>query len=128
MSVRRPVDAGYPGHPDARPTFLGVPNRGARVKGGPNQYLRAGSTWPTGRLLKSAPVAAYWSAEISRRLAAAMEGRSKSSVAEEAGIRRATIYSVLDGSTWPDIVTIATLEGVLGVPLWPRWDVGQTHE
>jgi transcriptional regulator with XRE-family HTH domain len=96
------------------------------LKGGPKAYLRAGATWPNGRLLASAPVAAHWAAEISRRLSAALAGRSKSGVAEAAGVARSTLYDVLTGETWPDLVTIAALEEVLELELWPRWGVGRT--
>lgn len=104
-----------------------MPNRGSRVlKGGPSGYLRASATWPNGALRKDAPVAAYWAAEISRRLSAALAGRSKKAVAESVGMARTTLYDVLSGETWPDLVTIAALEEELDVELWPRWAVGQT--
>lgn len=72
----------------------------------------------------SSPPAVFWAAEISRRLGAALVGRSKAAVAKEAGIARSTLYDVLGGETWPDLATIVGLEEVLGVTLWPGWAPG----
>lgn len=106
-----------------------MPNRGSRTRnGGPAAYLRASGRWPNGPLRKDSPTAAYWAAEISRRLATALAGRSKTSVAEQVGMARSTLYDVLSGETWPDLVTIAALEEALEVELWPRWGVGQTSD
>ena len=106
-----------------------MPNRGSRtLKGGPAAYLRASARWPNGPLRKDAPTSAYWAAEISRRLEAALIGRSKSAVAEDVGMARTTLYDVVSGKTWPDLVTIAALEEALGIELWPRWAVGQTQD
>lgn len=41
---------------------------------------------------------------------------------------RSTLYDIKNGTTWPDILSISQLEAVLEVPLWPRWDVGQTAQ
>jgi len=45
--------------------------------------------------------------------------RSIREIATMAGVDRATIGAVLQGKSWPDIVTLAKLEQVLG-SLWPR--------
>lgn len=66
-------------------------------------------------------MATQWAAEFSRRLAGALSGRSKSAVAEEADLARSTIYDLLSGETWPDLVTIGVLEDVLDAELLPRW-------
>lgn len=101
-----------------------MPNRGARTRpGGPKAYLRSGK-WPEGRKLASSPTAVFWAAEISRRLAAALAGRSKTAVAAELGMARSTLYDIVSGETWPDIATIVALEELLEVQLWPRWEPG----
>ena len=106
-----------------------MPNRGSRtLRGGPAAYLRASGRWPNGPIRKDAPTAVYWSAEISRRLAAALVGRSKTALAEEVGMARTTLYDVLSGEKWPDLVTIIALEEALDVELWPRWGIGQTSD
>lgn len=118
---------GSSGDGDATPRFPVVPNRGARTRrGGPKVYLRAGASWPNGKKLASAPVAVFWAAEISRRLAEAIDGRSKSAVAESVGMARSTLYDLLSGETWPDLVSICALEEELDTALWPRWGVGET--
>jgi len=52
-------------------------------------------------------------------LRTAIGERSIREVAIMAGVDRATIGAVLQGKSWPDIVTLAKLEHELG-PLWPR--------
>lgn len=106
--------------------FVAVPNRGTRIRpGGPSAYLVSG-TWPDGVLEADAPVAVHWAAEVSRRLGAALQGRSKRAVASESGLARSTIYVVLAGDTWVDLATLGTLEEFLGVELFPRWPNGAT--
>jgi len=45
--------------------------------------------------------------------------RSIREIATMTGVDRATVGAVLQGKSWPDIVTLAKLEHELG-PLWPR--------
>lgn len=95
----------------------GVPPR-RNPTGPPREYLAAGE-WPDGRLKKSAPVAAQYALEVSRRLRAATEDRPLAAVAEEAAIARSTLYDLLQGRTWADLQSLAKLETVLGHRLWP---------
>jgi hypothetical protein len=53
-------------------------------------------------------------------LSTALEGRNKSEVAQAADIRRSTLYDILGGNTWADMVTLAKLEACLATALWPR--------
>ena len=103
-----------------------MPNRG-RVQGHPRDYLRSG-TWPDGTIRKGAPAAVWWAAEISKRLAAALdddrEQRTLSELALEVDLARSTIYKMTDGSSWPDVVSIVKLQDALGVKLWPDWEPG----
>ena len=104
----------------ATPTIATVTNRGNRVKpGGPAAYITAG-TWPDGTIAADAPHAIHWAAEISRRLKAALSNTSTTAVAAELGIARSTLYDIINGTTWPDFVTIADLEAVLDIELLPR--------
>ncbi|HEX4402888.1 MAG TPA: helix-turn-helix transcriptional regulator [Galbitalea sp.] len=61
-------------------------------------------------------------AEIARQLAlrlrAAMKGASLRETARATGVDRATIGTILNGGSWPDIITLAKLEREFG-PLWP---------
>ncbi|PWC06567.1 helix-turn-helix domain-containing protein [Mycetocola zhujimingii] len=63
-------------------------------------------------------------AEVARRFAlslqAALGNRSQREIARITGVDRATIGTVLAGSTWPDLATIAKLEIGLGRRLWPE--------
>lgn len=56
---------------------------------------------------------------LSCRLREAMNGRSARDVGRTAGIDYTTVSAVLNGTTWPDLMTIARLEAALGCDLWP---------
>ena len=62
-------------------------------------------------------------AEVARQLAlrlrAAIGGRSLRSLKASTGIEHTTIAAVLNGTTWPDLATIARLELGLEADLWP---------
>ena len=77
--------------------------------------------WPDGKIHNNAPTATYWAAEIAKRLRIAVDGSSKSDVAAEAEIARSTLYDLLNGEAWPDVVTVVKLQDALGVELWPAW-------
>jgi len=72
--------------------------------------------WPT--MPSDDPVA-----EVARQLALNLEraigGRSVREVARITGVDRATVGAVLNGLSWPDIVTLAKLESGLDASLWP---------
>ncbi|MEU6079379.1 helix-turn-helix domain-containing protein [Streptomyces sp. NPDC047108] len=59
---------------------------------------------------------------IARALSEAMERQalSANALASAAGVNRQVITYVLRGETWPDILTLASLEAALGEMLWPR--------
>jgi hypothetical protein len=50
-----------------------------------------------------------------------------SAVARDADVGRQTLYDVLRGTTWPDVVTIVRLQDALEVVLWPDWAPGRPH-
>lgn len=85
----------------------------------PREWLIEGS-WPDGEFDPEAPEVLAHAVAVSVALAAALEGRNKSEVAADADIRRSTLYDILAGNTWADMVTLAKLEGCLGTGLWPR--------
>ena len=62
-------------------------------------------------------------AEVARQLAlrfrAVIGGRSLRSLRTSTGVEHTTITAVLNGTTWPDLATIARLELGLGADLWP---------
>ncbi len=59
---------------------------------------------------------------VSRALAEAMEEQemSANALAKASDVNRQAIAHVLAGKVWPDLLTVASLEGALGVPLWPN--------
>ncbi len=62
-------------------------------------------------------------AEIARRLAArlrsALDGQSLRAAKAVTGVDHTTIAAILNGTTWPDLATIARLEAGLHTDLWP---------
>jgi hypothetical protein len=56
--------------------------------------------------------------QFASNLRAAIGPASIRSVAREAAIHHLTILNILNGSTWPDLYTVAKLEIALGVRLW----------
>ncbi|MCW2788354.1 MAG: hypothetical protein JWP56_657 [Aeromicrobium sp.] len=85
----------------------------------PREWLLDGA-WPDGEFDPEAPQVLAHAVAVSVALSAALEGRNKSEVAESADIRRSTLYDILSGNTWADMVTLAKLEACLGTALWPR--------
>jgi hypothetical protein len=94
-----------------------VPRRSSAYRA-PQDWLVSG-TWPDGSFDPETPVAVAHAVAISVALTAALQGRNKSDVAKAAQIERSTLYDMLNGTTWPDTVTLANLEAILEVTLWP---------
>ena len=65
-------------------------------------------------------------AEVARRFAmnlrAELQGLSLREAASRCGVDHTTIFSILDGRSWPELETIAKLELGMGVSLWPVHD------
>jgi DNA-binding phage protein len=84
----------------------------------PRSFVRAGS-WPR------AVLADHHGARVAQALAAALaeamrrEEMSANRLARASGVNRQTIANVLAGTSWPDLLTIASLERTLGSDLWP---------
>lgn len=95
-----------------------MPNR-AGITGPPAAYLAAG-TWPDGALVDHAPVPVVYARDIAHRLRAALQERTIREVAASSQLARSTLHDLLAGRAWPDVVTLAKLEQVLNVRLWPQ--------
>lgn len=85
--------------------------------------LAAGATWPgdpTGGddVAAGVAAAAQAAAAIAERLERALRGKNIAGIARDADVARSTIYDIVAGTTWPDIVTIFKLQETLGVRLW----------
>jgi transcriptional regulator with XRE-family HTH domain len=85
----------------------------------PRDHAQRGA-WPTGPLKKGAPPSAAYAQAIVFTLRLAIGDRSISDIARSADVARSTVHDLLAGNTWPDLVTLVKLEGILGVTLWPR--------
>lgn len=88
----------------------------------PRAWLAPGAPWPDGDLDPAAPHAAKTTHAIVRRLHRAAAGRSQRDIAEAAGFSSGTLSRLFNGLVVPDVATIARLEDVLGVSLWPEPD------
>lgn len=85
----------------------------------PASWVRAGS-WPEAELARDAPPEAHVAQSIVKRLNTALVERSVRSLAEEADLAHTTVYDLLAGRTYGDVITIARLEAALNVRLWPE--------
>lgn len=102
--------------PMGRILYRGGVARHSGIKGPPRAYVDG--EWPDGK--NTGPEAVGYAQEIARRLAAAVGNRSYRQVGREAGVDHTTITGIISGERWPDIVTLAKLEGALEVRLWPE--------
>lgn len=57
---------------------------------------------------------------LALRLREVMDGRSAREVGRVAGVDFTTVSAILNGTTWPDLMTLARLEAGLGADLWPQ--------
>ncbi|MFC8412528.1 MULTISPECIES: helix-turn-helix domain-containing protein [Streptomyces] len=84
----------------------------------PREYVKGG-VWPYAVMdeLLGARVAQA----VARALAEAMERQkiSANALAQASDVNRQVIANVLAGAVWPDLLTVASLEGALGERLWP---------
>ena len=84
----------------------------------PRDWVVTGS-WPDGVFDPEAPHAVAHAVAIAKALEVALGDRVRSRVAQDAQIDRSTLYDILSGKTWPDLVSIANLERHLNTVLWP---------
>ena len=72
-----------------------------------------------GDLAPDAPVEARVAQAIARNVAASLDGRALIRVCADADLNRSTVQDLVAGRSYCDIVTVAKLQAVLGVELWP---------
>lgn len=97
--------------------LAGVPRRSAAY-GLPCEWVVDGE-WPDATFRADTPDVVAYAAELSRRLGQALAGKSKTDVAARSNLTRPTLYDILQGKSWPDMISIARLETALEVDLWP---------
>lgn len=84
----------------------------------PRAYVVDGD-WPDGTLDVAAPAAVVATAQLVRRIRAAMGTRSARDVAVAADLQHTTLLALLRGERIPDISTVLKLERALDADLWP---------
>ena len=84
----------------------------------PCEYVQPGAQWPGGPLEPKPPPEALLIRGIAQKLEARGARKNVYKIAKRCGLTPQTIYNVLDGQTWPDLVTIARLEAHFRVRLW----------
>ncbi|WP_079084789.1 helix-turn-helix domain-containing protein [Streptomyces dysideae] len=101
--------------------------RGDKRSRSPAEYLIDGA-WPHAVL--DDHHGARVAQEVAARLRRAIDARgwSIAEVSRRSGVSRMTISQVLDGVVWCDLLTIANLEKVLEVDLWPGREPGNPPE
>lgn len=109
------------GEPRARPT--GHPYDFGMFRPGqhaPATYLRPGQQWPEGALDKGAPAEAVRTRRLAMRLQSALlkDGLSIRQAAAQCGVSHPTLVRLLNGSSYPDVATLARLEDGLRAVLW----------
>ena len=80
----------------------------------------ASGTWPDGQLASKAPPEARQARANATALREALQGQSIREVADEAEFAHSTVYDLLAGKTYGDVITLARLEAALGTQLWTR--------
>ena len=85
----------------------------------PRCYLASG-TWPDGPLVKDAPPEAVLAQHISTtfRDVCTFRGLSTRQAAAVVEISQKAVHNLIHGHSWPDLPTIARVEGKLGIQLW----------
>lgn len=84
----------------------------------PVQWLASG-LWPDGELIAEAPPEAHRARANAMALRDALRERNLRQVAADADLAHTTIYDLLRGHTYGDVITLSRLEVVLGASLWP---------
>ena len=89
------------------------------LESNPRCYLASG-TWPDGPLVKKHPPEAVLAKHISTtfRNVCKFRGLSTRQAAAVVKISQKAVHNLLNGRSWPDLTTIARVEGNLGIQLW----------
>lgn len=87
----------------------------------PRAYLTVGVDFIGGTLTADAPAGARAAQVIARTLRTAINasGQDTRSVAATAGTTHTTIGRIVNGRVYADVDTLASLQQMLGIHLWP---------
>lgn len=84
----------------------------------PATYVAKNGRFPHGPYKGSTPHEVYLAGGLAIRLRAKIGDESIRYIAKTANLSPQTIFNILNGTTWPDLRTIAKLERTLGAKLW----------
>ena len=99
----------------------------------PCEYLDRYGEWPDGPFEEDAPAELQFYAGVARRLrdacaaAKAEEGKEIADIASDAQLGAATVYNILQGRSWCELLTIHRLEKALNKPLWHHDHIEETR-
>ena len=100
----------------------GVPRYGGGLKSRPRDYLVDPNSgeWPSGAMVADPPPEALLALHISTVLNefCGARGLSSYTAAAAAKISQKSMYHLLAGRSWPNLVTILRVEQNLGIQLW----------
>lgn len=96
--------------------------RPTEIRGAPRTHVADGQ-WPDGPL--SPVVPAQYAQVLARNLRSAIASQdlTQEEVCRRTGLDRSTLWGILAGRRWPDLVSISRLEWGLGRRLWPLEDI-----
>jgi len=84
----------------------------------PVSYVAEEGTFPQGPYEWETPWEVFLAAALAIRLKAKTDKESVRYIARKAGLSPQTILNILNGTTWPDLRTIARLEIAVDGKLW----------
>lgn len=89
----------------------------------PRSYLSRNGKWPSGRFRPDAPEELEFYLEIVNRLRRICDDKERDGVtiadiASAAKLSTATVYNILEGNSWGELLTIYRLERALDERLW----------
>ena len=100
----------------------------------PVTYLAQFGIFPMGPYRRGTPPEAFLAAGLALRLKNKIGNESVRYVAKKANLSPQTILNILNGKTWPDLLTIGRLEHALEAKLWgnehrkhPTWLPGNFY-
>ena len=84
----------------------------------PVTYVAKNGQFPRGPYRPRTPPEVYLAAGLSLRLNTKIGDESIRYIAKKSDLSPQTLLNILNGTTWPDLRTIAKLEVALGAKLW----------
>ena len=84
----------------------------------PTEFVAKKSFFPHGPYRPETPPEVYLAAALAIRLRTKIGDESVRYIAKKAGLSPQTILNILNGTTWPDLRTIAKLENAFDYRLW----------